>query len=317
MLNDVNIKRKLDLLKKSVSFVKKTNNKSIKYIFKNFKLLSGKNIRGLLVLTTTEALSGKINMSAINAAVAIELLHQATLIHDDIIDNSYKRRGDPTLNKKIGYELSVLTGDYLFSYVNRLVVNQKLPILLKIFSETVKDICEGAIDEVYNKNNTSMSEKQYFDIINKKTASLIKMSVLCGSIISGNNFNGCLSDYGRYVGIAFQIKDDILDMSSTSKRLGKPAGSDIKEGKITLPFIFALKNADKKEKKEMIELFNKRKIKPLIKLIKKNNGIDDAFAIAQDYVKKAKERLNKVNFKHLKNKTQLEKIADYAINRDY
>lgn len=317
MFNDVDIKRKLVLLKKNIIFIRKIKQKSIRYIFRNFKLLSGKSIRGLLVLTTAEALSGKINRASINTAIAIELLHQATLIHDDIIDNSYKRRGDLTLNKKIGYELSVLTGDFLFSYVNRLIFNQKLPLLLKIFTDTVKDICEGEIEEIYNKNNISLKETQYFEIIRKKTASLIRASVLCGSIFAGCNSNKFLADYGLYTGIAFQIKDDILDMSSSSKKLGKPVGSDIKEGKATLPFILALKNADNKEKKVMKNLFKKRKIKQLIKFIKKNNGIKDSFLIAQNYISKAKKQLNKVKFKNIKNKLQLEKIADYVINRNY
>lgn len=317
MFNDIDIKRKLVLLKKNIIFIKQIKQKSIKYIFKNFKLLAGKSIRGLLVLITTEALVNKINRASINTAIAIELLHQATLIHDDIIDDSYKRRGELTLHKKIGYELSVLMGDFLFSYVNSLIFKQKSLLLMKIFSDTVKDICEGEIEEIYNKNNISLKEAQYFEIIKKKTASLIKASVLCGAVFAGKYSNKFLSDYGLYTGIAFQIKDDILDLSSSAKKIGKTAGTDMKEGKVTLPFILALKNADNKEKKLMKDLFKKRKVKQLIKFIKKNNGIKDSFLIAQNYISKAKEQLNKVKFKNIKNKLQLEKIADYAINRNY
>lgn len=317
MLDDIDIKKKLILLKKRIQFIKKIKQKSIKYIFKNFKFLSGKTIRGLLVLITAEALTGKISTATINTAIAIELLHQATLIHDDIIDDSYKRRGNTTLNKKIGYELSVLTGDFLFSYVNKLIMGQNIPLLLKIFTDTVKDICEGEIEEIYNRNNPFLTEKQYFEIIKKKTASLIKASVLCGSVFSKNHSNKYLSDYGLYIGLAFQIKDDILDMSSNLKKLGKPTGADIKEGKATLPFILALKNADNKEKKIMKNFFKKRKTRQLIILIKKHNGIKDSFLIARDYILKAKEQLNMVKFINLKSKLQLEKIADYAINRNY
>jgi|DewCreStandDraft_4_1066084.scaffolds.fasta_scaffold02004_32 geranylgeranyl pyrophosphate synthase len=317
MLDDIYIKRKLVILKKNVYFIKKIKQKSIKYIFKNFKLLSGKGIRGLLVLTTAESLSGRISNAAIHTAIAIELLHQATLIHDDIIDNSYKRRGDIALNKKIGYELSVLAGDYLFSFVNKIILGQKNQQLFKIFSDVVKDVCEGEIEEVYNKDNIYLKEKQYFDIIKKKTASLIRASVLCGLIVTGNNFNKFLSDFGLYLGIAFQIKDDILDVSSNSKNLGKPVGSDIKEGKVTLPFILAFKNADKKDKKLMIKFFRQKKIDKIIKIIKKNDGIKNSFEIAQNYITKAKEQLNKIKFKNTKSKIQLEKIANYVINRNY
>ncbi len=317
MFNDDNIKKKLNLLKRSISYIKKNKQKSIKYIFKNFKLLSGKNIRGLLVLITAEGLSGKINMPVINTAIAIELLHHATLIHDDIVDNSYKRRGDLVLNRKIGYELSVLTGDYLFSYVNRLIFEQNIFLLYKIFSETVKDICEGEIEETYNRNNPFLKESEYFEIIKKKTASLIKASVLCGSALANKNLNKYLSDYGFYAGIAFQIKDDILDISSNLGKLGKSVGSDIKEGKATLPFILALKNANSMDKKVMKKLFLKNNIKKLISLIKKNNGIKNAFLVAQNYILKAKQQLNNVKFVNMRSKLQLEKIADYIINRNY
>ncbi len=317
MFDDADIKKKLGLIKKGLLFIKKIKQKSIKYIFKNFKLLSGKSIRGLLVLTVAEAFSGKINLSAVNTAIAIELLHQATLIHDDIIDNSYKRRGELTLNKRIGYELSVLTGDYLFSYVNRIILARNLPELFNMISITVKDICEGEIDEIYNKNNTSLKETEYFNIIKKKTASLIRASVLCGLIVAGKGYNNFLSNYGLYSGIAFQIKDDVLDMSSNSKKLGKTAGSDIKEGKVTLPFILAYKNADAVEKKLIIKYFKQKKVKSLIDLIKKNNGIDEALLIAKKYIQMAKNQLNKIKFINEKNKLQLEKIADYILNRNY
>ncbi|MCX7699174.1 MAG: polyprenyl synthetase family protein [Candidatus Goldbacteria bacterium] len=317
MFDDSDIKKKLTLLKKNISYIKKNKSKSIKYIFKNFKLLSGKNIRGLLVLITAEGLAGKINMSVINTAIAIELLHHATLIHDDIIDNSYKRRGDLALNRKIGYELSVLTGDYLFSYVNRLILKQNISLLYKIFSDVVKDICEGEIEEIYNKNNPFLKEKEYFQIIKKKTAALIRASVLCGSVLAKNTIDKNLSDYGLYTGIAFQIKDDILDISSNSKKLGKPVGCDIKEGKATLPFILAFKNANNREKKIMKTLFLQKNIKKLTFFIKKNNGINDSLDIARNYIYKAKKLLNNIRFKNDKSKIQLERIADYIINRNY
>ncbi|MCX8093498.1 MAG: polyprenyl synthetase family protein [Candidatus Goldbacteria bacterium] len=317
MFDDSDIKKKLTLLKKNIYYIKKNKSKSIKYIFKNFKLLSGKNIRGLLVLITAEGLSGKINMPVINTAIAIELLHHATLIHDDIIDNSYKRRGELALNRKIGYELSVLTGDYLFSYVNRLILKQNIYLLYKIFSDAVKDICEGEIEEIYNKNNPFLKESEYFQIIKKKTASLIRASVLCGSVLAKNTIDKNLSDYGLYTGIAFQIKDDILDISSDSEKLGKPVGSDIKEGKATLPFILALKNAISEEKKIMRKLFLRKNIKKLIFFIKKNNGIIDSLNIARNYIYRAKELLNNIRFKSNKSKIQLERMADYIINRNY
>lgn len=318
MLDSGIIKNRLDLINKRLGFIKKARQKSIKFIFKNIRLMSGKRIRGLLVLLTAEAVCGKIGQGAINTAAAIELLHHATLIHDDIVDNSKKRRGDETLNKKLGYEFSVLTGDYLLSRVNSLIFGQNDRNIFRIITECVMEICEGEIEEIYNKGNSGLGEKQYLEIIRKKTAALIRASVEAGAAAGGMKTPvNELSEFGAYMGMAFQIKDDILDMTASAERLGKSAGSDIKEGKATLPYILALRNSTNGAKKKMRALFEAGRAKELIRIIKEAGGISDAEEKALAYIYRAKTALRKAKLKYAAKKEIMAKLADYVIERNY
>jgi geranylgeranyl pyrophosphate synthase len=318
MLENSVIKSRLNLINKRLGFIKKARQKSIKFIFKNIRLMSGKRVRGLLVLLTAEAVCGKISQGAINTAAAIELLHHATLIHDDIVDNSKKRRGDETLNKKLGYEFSVLTGDYLLSRVNSIIFGQNDREIFRIITECVMEICEGEIEEIYNRGNSGLGEKQYLEIIRKKTAALIKASVEAGAV-SGGMKKGIkdLSEFGAYMGMAFQIKDDILDMTASAEKLGKPAGSDIKEGKATLPYILALRNSTNGAKDRMRVLFEKGKAKELIKIVREAGGISDAEEKALAYIYRAKSALRRAKLKYPAKKEIMEKLADYVIERNY
>jgi geranylgeranyl pyrophosphate synthase len=318
MLDNSEIKSRLKLINERLGFIKKARQKSIKFLFNNIKLMSGKRIRGLFVLLTSEAVCGRIRQSAVNTAAAIELLHHATLIHDDIVDNSRKRRGDETLNKKLGYEFSVLTGDYLFSRVNALIFGQNNRELFRIITNCVMEICEGEIEEIYNKGNAGLGEKQYLEIIRKKTAALIRASVEAGAASGGmKTVPGELAEFGIYTGMAFQIKDDILDMTSSCKKLGKQAGSDIKEGKATLPYILALRNSANGVKKKMKRLFARGRAKELIKMIKAAGGISDAEEKALAYIYRAKRALRRARLRHNAKKEMLEKLADYVIERSF
>ncbi len=318
MLESTEIKSRINQINKRLGFFYKTRQKSIQFIFRNIKLMSGKRVRGLLVLLACEAACGKAKESALNTAAAVEFLHHATLIHDDIVDNSRKRRGEETLNKKLGYEFSVLTGDYLLSKVNAIIFGENDREIFRIITECVIEICEGEIEEVYNKGNARLNEKQYLEIIRKKTAALIRASVEAGAAAGGmKKRQKELAEFGTYLGMAFQIKDDILDMTATSRRLGKPAGSDIKEGKATLPYILALRNSTNGEKEKMIRLFETGRARELIKLIKKAGGISDAEEKALAYIYRAKRALRKANLKFTAKKEIMEKLADYVIERTF
>lgn len=318
MLDDKTIQNRLNLINKRLSVIKKVRQKSIKYLFKNIRLLAGKRIRGLLVLVTTEAACGRLTEPALNTAAAIELLHHATLIHDDIVDGAKKRRGDPTLNRQLGYEFSVLAGDYLLSRVNSMVFGQQNRELLRIFSEVVREICEGEIEEIYNRGNAGLVEKQYLEIIRKKTAALIRASVEAGAAAGGIKGRVKeLAEFGTYAGMAFQIKDDILDMTSSSKHMGKPVGSDIKEGKATLPYILALRNSTNGAREKMKKLFERGRVKELIKAVRNAGGVEDADEKAAAYIYRAKKALRRAKLKYPAKKGLMEKIAEYVIERTY
>jgi len=320
MIKSKNIRKKIGLINNRLRLVKNTRLKSVKSILSGSGMLSGKRVRGLLVLLTAET-KMRINTRILNTAAAIELLHHATLIHDDIIDDSASRRGGRTLNRSLGRELSVLAGDYLFSRVVSLMTGGGRRALFSLFAETVKDICEGEIEEVYNRFNPGISEKHYYAIIRKKTASLIEASVKAGAIEAGiyGAKRRHLADFGRNIGMAFQIKDDILDVVSSEGRLGKPAGRDIDEGKITLPLILALNAAESKEKAAVKKLFaggkKRSSSKKITEFIRQKQGGTLALREAERFVKKAEESLDRA----LKNsgpaKKGLIETAYYIIKR--
>ncbi|MEI7542425.1 MAG: polyprenyl synthetase family protein [bacterium] len=323
MLDDMIIKSRVSAINKQIALIHNTKSKSIKSIFKNIKFTSGKRLRGLLVLLTAEANGLKVNKALLNIAASIEILHHATLIHDDIVDGSDKRRGNLALNKKIGETLSVLTGDYLFSGAMEAMLKSRNYELFNIFAKAVKDVCEGEIDEVFNKYNAKLTVSESLEIIRKKTASLIK-----GSVESGAHASKCsktdlkhIKIYGEYLGMAFQIKDDLLDITSKTSKIGKSSGTDIREGKATLPLILALKCAPKKEKHFIMKLFKNnihgKNTKKIIDFIFKYDGNELAGLMALSYVTDAKVALGKTKLENKVAKEMLSDLADYVIEREY
>jgi len=322
MFKNKDIKHKLDLINKKLEAAGNSENKGVKYLMENIDLSKGKRIRGLLVLLTAQLNGEKDTDTAADTAAAMELLHHATLIHDDILDNSEKRRGEKSLFKMAGYQMSVLGGDYLFANAASLLIKQQNLKLYTVMFDGIKQICEGEIEEVYNENNPLISPKQYFDIIRSKTASLIRVSVQAGAVlagISGKNFT-LLSDFGTEAGMAFQIKDDILDITSDETKLGKPVGSDIKEGKATLPLIMAMQNAGKGiETAAICRVFENGKAaentKNIIEFIQKYRGIEAAEEAAAIHIKAAKKNLRGVSVKNADALKRLEEMAVYMFDR--
>ena len=241
----------------------------------------GKQIRPMFVFLSARVL-GEINSSTYTAASLIELLHNATLIHDDVVDKSYKRRGHFSINALWKSKVSVLVGDYLLSQGLLLSVRNKEYDLLEIVSNAVKEMSEGELMQVKNKRKVYISESEYFQIIAKKTASLIASCTACGarSIVADERIVDDFRHFGEKVGIAFQIKDDLLDYER-SGAIGKPAGNDIKEKKVTLPLIYALNHAHDKEKKEIKKIFgqprkNGREVNRIIEFVRHKHGLEYA-----------------------------------------
>lgn len=279
----------------------------------------GKQIRPLFVFLSAK-LTGEINQSTYTAATLIELLHTATLIHDDVVDESYERRGFFSVNAIWKTKIAVLVGDYFLSRGLLVSIANKQFTLLESVSQAVKEMSEGELLQLQTSYKSVISIDNYFNIIQKKTASLISACTLVGaqSTCSDTAVHEKLKNFGLYTGIAFQIKDDLLDYKS-SGITGKPSGNDIKEKKYTLPLILALKNADKSEAKSIIKLLNNNKknsakIKTITDFVYANQGIAGAEKYMDDYKTKASDTLK--DFPDSEAKKSLLDLLDYVINRE-
>jgi octaprenyl-diphosphate synthase len=257
----------------------------------------GKQMRPMFVFLTAGML-GKIGPSTYNAASLIELLHTATLIHDDVVDESYERRGFFSINALWKNKIAVLVGDYLLSRGLLLSVEHGEYDLLRIVSNAVKEMSEGELLQIEKARKLNITEEVYFEIIEKKTATLIASCTACGarSVNAGEEVTGLMKQFGLMVGIAFQIKDDIFDYDRKNL-VGKPTGNDIKEKKMTLPLIYALNQSSTSEKKRIIRLINNRKandgrVEEVVDFVRNKKGIEYATLMMNNYTEKALLILN-------------------------
>ncbi len=285
-----------------------------KYIIRQ----KGKKIRPLLVLLSAK-LSGGITERSYRGAVLVELLHTATLIHDDVVDNADKRRGFWSINAIFKNKAAVLMGDYMLSRGLMIAVEGKDFDFLGVITNAVKRMSEGELLQIQKTRKLDIDEETYFKVISDKTASLLETCCQIGSMSTSNNseYHEAMKTFGESIGMAFQIRDDILDYEGSSKIIGKPVGGDIKEKKITLPLIFSLNQVskDKADKiKRLIKNNNgKENTNEIIEFVRKNNGIDYALKTAHEYSLKAKETLK--IFPDSPSKIALEALVDFVIDR--
>jgi octaprenyl-diphosphate synthase len=277
-------KRFRDSMKSKVPLLDKIT----RYIVKR----KGKQIRPLFVFFSA-GLCGEISEKTYRAASLIELLHTATLIHDDVVDDSNERRGFFSLNALWKNKISVLVGDYLLSRGLLLALDNDDFELLKIVSRSVKQMSEGELLQMEKARNLDISEDFYFEIITKKTASLIASCFECGSASGGADkyLQEKMRQIGEYTGIAFQIKDDLLDFDN-GKNTGKPTGGDIKERKMTLPLIHILGKSSYFEKRKLINIVKNHnqdpeKVAILMDMVSRGGGIDYARGKMEQYLQKA------------------------------
>ncbi|WP_066636333.1 polyprenyl synthetase family protein [Desulfolucanica intricata] len=238
-------------------------------------------------------------------AVALELIHMATLVHDDVVDDSVTRRGLPTVKAKWGNKIAVHIGDYLLAKSLILISTYKEPIVSRVMADTSVMMSEGEIQQISSSYNVNQYLKDYFYRIKRKTALLISASCQLGAAACGapKEIYLPLKRYGHYTGMAFQITDDILDMVADQRKLGKPIGGDLHQGIITLPVIYALNNSPKKERlKKLITKKDKseNEVFEAIDIIKECGGIEYSFDIAEKYINKAKIQLAKLPDKQVK-----------------
>ena len=255
-------------------------------------------------------------------AEAVELIHNATLVHDDVIDDSDTRRGRKTLNYRWGNEITVLMGDFIFARVFGLLARHVDPKVIQVISVATDRLCEGEIQEVRARFLVTQNEAEYFDIIEKKTAALMAVACEAGAMLAGasDEVRLALRDYGLKVGIAFQVADDLLDLTAPEAKLGKPNGHDIKEGKFTLPLLHALAVCSKEQRSEVQETLLKNDLAPhdvefVMEFIKRHGGITYAQRKAEALVAESKELLGVLP--NGPAKASLMDMADYIILRDF
>lgn len=285
-----------------------------KYILKQ----KGKKIRPLLVLLSSK-MAGGITERSYRGAILVELLHSATLVHDDVVDNAEKRRGLPSINAIWKNKIAVLMGDYLLAKGLMLAVDKEDYDFLKIVTDTVRRMSEGELLQIKKTRKLDIDEETYFRIISDKTASLLSTCCEIGAAAANDNltYRENLREFGANLGIAFQIRDDILDYVGAKKLFGKPIGGDIKEKKITLPLLYSLKQAHDSESAKIIKLLksnnNEDKVSIIIDFVKTQKGIEYSEKVALSYSQKAKECIK--DFPDSEAKKSLLSLVEFVVDR--
>ena len=300
--------------KKSLKTTVPLLDKIMHYIIKR----KGKQMRPMFVFLSAK-LFGETKESTYTAASLIELLHTATLVHDDVIDESNFRRGVFSINALWKNKISVLVGDFLLSRGLLLAVEKNEFELLKIVSHAVKDMSEGELLQIEKTRKLNITEEVYFEIIRKKTATLISACCAAGASSSETSRKNIsqMKIFGEKVGIAFQIKDDLFDYTQ-SPLIGKPTGLDIREKKMTLPLIHTLNQVNKKEKSFIINTIkndskNSKKVEQIINLVKENKGLEFAENKMNEYYSESIKLLEK--FDDNEAKDSLKKLVEFVVKR--
>lgn len=279
----------------------------------------GKRLRPALAILCARACGYK-EQQHINLATIIEFIHTATLLHDDVVDNSDMRRGRETANNLWGNEASVLVGDFLYTRSFEMMVEMESMRLMQILSHTTNVIAEGEVLQLLNCNDADTTEKNYLQVIHHKTAKLFEAAGQLGAVISKSSADveQAMSNYAMHLGSAFQLVDDLLDYSESSDTIGKNIGDDLAEGKPTLPLIYAIKHGSAEESqiiREAIEQGQRDKIDDIIQIIKKTGAIEYTAQAARNEVEQAKQCLSILDDSEYK--TALISLADFSVNRSY
>jgi octaprenyl-diphosphate synthase len=280
----------------------------------------GKRVRPAVFLLSAR-LCGAPGSSLPEIAAAVELVHTASLLHDDVVDDALMRRGKQSARAKWGNQISVLVGDFLWCCSSSLLLEHAPDRLYQIVSRAVTDTTEGELLEITRQNDSALDREIYLNIIASKTAALFAASAQSGAVVAGmpRDFEMSLKDYGFNLGMAFQLTDDVLDYTCGEKTLGKTPGADLKEGKLTLPLIAALESASMEEVRlirsaiiggnlsegQLVEIFS---------VVKERGGITTTMNLARSYAEKAKSHLS--TFKPSIEREALASLADYVVERN-
>ena len=288
--------------------------KILHYIVKR----KGKQMRPMFVFLSGKML-GEINESSFRAASLIELLHTATLVHDDVIDDANMRRGFFSINALWKNKIAVLVGDYLLSKGLLMSLENEEYDLLQIVSKAVKEMSEGELLQIEKARKLDIEEDVYFEIIRQKTATLIAACCACGAVTAKQDKETVerMRKFGELIGIAFQMKDDLFDYYNEDV-IGKPTGIDIKEQKMTLPLIYTLRNCDRKQKKFIIQTVknhntNSERVSKVLEIVKKSGGINYTIEKMKTYQEEALRLLK--TFDYNESRKSLELLVNFVIER--
>ncbi|NBU48108.1 MAG: polyprenyl synthetase family protein [Flavobacteriales bacterium] len=278
----------------------------------------GKQMRPMFVFLSAKML-GEVNQSTFDAATLVELLHTATIVHDDVVDDASERRGFFSVNALWKNKIAVLVGDYMLSRILLISIEKNNTDLLGVISRAVREMSEGELLQIDKARKLDITEEVYFDVIKKKTASLISSCCEAGALSVGASENrDRMKMFGEYVGMAFQIKDDIFDYGSSTK-IGKPTGNDIRENKMTLPIIYALNHVEEDKKRKLMDILknhndNSKKINEAIEIVINAGGIQYAEKIMLDFANKALALIQ--DLPETEAKKSIEALVDYTMKRE-
>lgn len=310
-----------DALERSLAFKGLKIYDAMKYLI----LAGGKRLRPVIAMLSCESVGGK-KENVMHFAVALEIVHNFTLLHDDIMDKDEFRRGVKTTHVVFGEPRTIIAGDALFALAFEEIAKlemepEKLKILLKDFSSMVREISEGQDMDIDFETRNNVSEKEYLEMIDKKTARILKSAAMGGALIGNGSSQQVknLAEYGRLIGVVFQIWDDVLGLVGDPEITGKPVGNDIRRGKKTLIVVHGLNHAGRDDKKTLLNILGKedatgKELENAVEILRKTNSIEYAKGMALDLVEKAKETLGILS--ESGSRDVLSMIAEYCAGRD-
>ncbi len=295
----------------------------------------GKRLRPILVLLSAE-LTGYTGSRRVQLGAALELIHTATLLHDDVVDLSELRRGQPSANAIWGNRRAVLAGDFFYGRASSMIVEDGSLAILEIFSNTIRMMAEGELIQLQRSFDTDVSERQYYEVIERKSAVLLSAACEIGAVL-GEVTRGevrRVAEFGRELGIAFQVRDDVLDYEAPAETLGKPQCADLHEGKVTLPLLLTLKRCTTNERElvggllkqasqiaaanpglDLAALASELDLSPVLDLVRRHRGVEDSMRRAREHAEKASAAI--AAFPNSQAKSALLDLLEYSVERDH
>ena len=312
------IQKELESFDRELKIQLETDSPLIYQVTRHLFASPGKKLRPTLLFLSSKLL-GNDGKEAVFPALALELIHTATLLHDDVIDEAETRRGRETVNHHWNNLAAVLMGDYLFAKAFKILVKTGVPELQEVVSRATERVSVGELEQVAELGNTEIEESRYLEVISKKTASLFACAGECGQVLAGDNSHkgAIFRDFGENFGIAFQVTDDLLDLTGDSQMTGKGVGNDLKSGWITLPVIHALRESPEKEGRAIAELINNEfkdgDLPLIIDFVSSYGGLEYARKRAEFFRDEALSSI--ANLEPSQHKRSLEELANFVVDR--